>query len=110
MSHHFHVWIEQGIRFLHAHPYWGMVFAFLISFGESLPLIGTVIPGSITMTAVGALIGSGILPGWPTIFCGVIGAFIGDLLGFEIGTRFGSRLENIWPFRKHRKLLTVGQD
>ena len=42
-------WIHASMNLIHLHPWFGLVFAFLISFSESLPVLGSIIPGSITI-------------------------------------------------------------
>lgn len=105
--------IEQYItainHYLLAHPYWGELFAFIVAFAESLPLVGTVIPGSITMTVIGILVGRGIIPGATTLFWATLGALAGDTIGFWVGKYYNHRLRNIWPFKKYPKWLMKGE-
>lgn len=95
--------------FLQANPSWGSLITFFIAFLESLPVIGTIIPGSVTMTAVGMLIGTTILPFWLTFFWAVLGAFLGDLLGYWVGIHYNERLRRIWPFSKRPQWLEAGE-
>lgn len=96
-------------QFLIAHPNWGYFIAFIVAFAESLPIVGTVVPGSISMTAVGTLIGSGALPGVSTVICGILGAFVGDTFSFVIGRKYENSLFKIWPFSRYHKLLDKGE-
>ena len=96
-------------HYMELHPHMGIVFAFVVALAESLPLIGTIIPGSITMTAIGILVGRNIIPGLPALFWATIGALVGDTVGFWIGKYFNDDLRKIWPFRKHPKWLTKGE-
>ncbi|HVV69783.1 MAG TPA: VTT domain-containing protein [Gammaproteobacteria bacterium] len=97
------------VNYLHQHPHMGGFFTFLIAFAESLPLLGAVIPGSVTMTAVGALIGSGTMPLTPTLIWAVTGAFCGDYLSYWLGAHYNERLRTMWPFRKHPEWLSMGE-
>lgn len=101
--------LHHLVAWLATHPAYGYLIAFLVAFAESLPIVGTIIPGSITMTAVGTLIGSGILPPWVTIFSATIGALVGDSVGFFLGTHYKQRIEKIWPFKKYIRLLGKGK-
>lgn len=87
----------------------GILFAFLVAFLESLPIIGTIVPGSITMTAVGVMIGAGLIPGYLTLAIASMGAFLGDLIGFGSGRIFKDRIRTVWPFRKHPKIITMSE-
>lgn len=97
-------------QYITANPHWGGLFTFLVSFLESLPVIGTIVPGSITMTAVGLLVGMGILPTFLTLFWAVLGAFLGDLLGYWLGKHYNQGLKNIWPFKSRRQWLDASEN
>ncbi len=106
MLHHF---FDSVTQFIAHHPNWSILIVFLITFTESLPLLGTIIPGSITLTAVGTLVGSGILPATETIGSAVIGAFIGDLLGYKVGVFYDQQIRRIWPFTRYPHWLDAGE-
>jgi membrane protein DedA with SNARE-associated domain len=95
--------------YLQAHPHMGELFAFLVAFAESLPIIGTIIPGSITMTLIGILVGRGLLPVTFTLLWATVGALLGDGIGFWLGRYYDKRITAIWPFRKYPKLLAMGE-
>lgn len=103
-------WIHQVLHYVELHPHFGMIFAFLVSFIESLPVIGTIFPGSITMTAVGTLIGAKALPAVPTLAFACFGAFLGDVIGYYTGKYGDNWIRNTWPFNKHHKWLTKGEN
>lgn len=107
MTEHY---LQAVLTFFQQHPHIGELLAFVIAMAESLPLIGTVIPGSVTMTAIGTMIGSGVLPTYTTIAWASLGALTGDCIGFAIGYYFNEAVRNVWPFKKHPKWLTVGED
>lgn len=100
----------NGLSFyLQQHPYMAQLVVFLIAFAESLPLVGTIIPGSITMTMVGILIGRNLLPPAFTLLFATFGAFSGDLFSFWVGKYFKTGIQNRWPFRKNPKWLKWGE-
>lgn len=104
-----HNYLHPIIEYLHTHPHWGWAFTYFIALLESLAVIGTVIPGSVTMTAIGVLIGSGVLPGLPTLFWATVGAFTGDCISYWVGTYYKNEIRRIWPFSKYTQLLTKGE-
>ena len=55
------------LQWLNENPQWAGFVTFAISAGESVAIIGTLVPGTITMTAVGTLAGAGVIPLWSTI-------------------------------------------
>lgn len=104
-----HAHYEILIQWLHYHPHWGVVAAFLVAFTESVAIIGTIIPGSVTMTAIGTLAGSGTLPFWPIILLAILGAIIGDGLSYFTGYYFKDRIRMWWPFKQHPSILSSGE-
>lgn len=107
MEEHF---IQPCIEYFHHHQALGIGFAFIIALIESLPILGTVVPGSITMTAIGALVGAGILPPWETLISSFLGAMLGDCLGFWLGWRYHSKIRSVWPFNKITRYLTYAEN
>ena len=95
---------------LHTHPNNAVFITFFIAFAESLAIIGTLIPGSITMTAIGILAGSGILRIDLTFISAILGAVAGDGVSYAIGAKFSDRLTQIWPFRRYPRWITYGKD
>ena len=102
-------YINATNQYLMTHPYLGELFAFVVAFAESLPLIGTIVPGSITMTVIGILVGRGIVPGASTLFFATVGALAGDTIGFWIGKYYDHQLRNLWPFKKNPQWLIKGE-
>ena len=103
-------YFQPLINYIHQHPHVGELIAFLVAFAESLPLIGTIIPGSITMTAIGTLVGAAILPGFSTLGWAALGALTGDTIGFGVGLYFTDTIPKLWPFRKHPNWLQKSED
>jgi len=101
--------IKLLTNWLHLHPEWASVIAFVVACTESLALIGAIIPGSVTMTGLGVLIGTGIIPGRPTFLWAVAGAFVGDAISYWIGHHFQDHLREIWPFRKYPNIIGRGE-
>lgn len=102
-------YIEPVTLWLHAHPYLALFFTFIIAFGESLAIIGSIIPGSITMTAIGIMAGSGLMRIDLTYLMAGFGAIAGDGGSYALGYFFSDRLLNIWPFKNYPTLINYGQ-
>ncbi len=101
--------IHHLTQYLHHHPGVALIATLIISFVESLPLLGSFIPGSVTMTAIGTLIGANIIPIAPTLLCAIIGAFSGDYISYVLGRRYKDHWRVSWPFKKHQKWLKNGE-
>lgn len=96
-------------QWLNANPEFAGLATFLISAGESIAVIGTIVPGSVMMTLIGALIGAGIIPLWSTLIWAILGAILGDGISYWLGHYFKDRIHTIWPFRNYPQFLINGE-
>lgn len=103
-------YITPITTWLHHHPEYALIFTFIIALLESLAVIGTIIPGSLTMTAIGILAGSDVMRLDLTLLIAALGAFIGDSLSYLLGSVYSERLTTVWPFSKYPSILSYGQD
>ncbi|NOY12209.1 MAG: DedA family protein [Deltaproteobacteria bacterium] len=96
-------WLQQFVRLLPEGSSYYLILL-LIAFGESLPIIGLLLPGSTLIVLAGFLAfhGKGLL--LPIFFCAAGGALLGDLLGFWLGRHFGERILALKSFQKRRQL------
>lgn len=76
----------------------------LVAFLESLALVGLILPGTVMMAGLGALIGSGEVNFWQAWLAGIIGCLLGDWISFWLGWRFKKPLHR-WSFMKKNKAL-----
>lgn len=97
------------LEWLNANPELAGLATFLISAGESVAIIGTIVPGSIMMTAIGALVGAGIIPFWSILLWAILGAIVGDGISYWFGHYFKDRTHYLWPFNKHPNILASGE-
>lgn len=72
----------------------------LVTFLESLALVGMLLPGTVMMTSVGALIGSGEVGFYTAWAAATVGCLMGDWLSYFIGRRFKEPLHR-WSFLKN---------
>jgi len=100
--------IQPLVQFLHQHTFYSGLLVFFVVFCEAT-LIGVVIPGTITMSVFGFLIGSGVIPPTSTIIWAMVGGILGDYISYLWGRCYKDRLQNVWPFRTHPKLLEHGK-
>ena len=70
----------------------GYPFLFLAVFLEGLPLIGTLVPGHVAIIAGGFLAKVGVLNLYWVLSITIIGAILGDLMGFHLGRKYGMPL------------------
>lgn len=103
-------YLQPAMEYLHHHPLMGIWITFAIAFIESLPILGTLFPGSVTMTAIGVLIGSAVLPPTSTCLSAILGAFLGDCLGFWLGSRYHQKIRVVWPLNKLSRYISYSEN
>ncbi len=103
-------YIQPFTDWLHNHSEWALLLTFLISFGESLAVIGSIVPGSVIMTMIGILAGSGVMRIDLTLIAAILGAIAGDGGSYLLGYVLSDRLLLLWPFKSHPQWLKYGTD
>ena len=103
-------YLQPVLDWVALHPLWAGLLVFLIAMGESLAMVGLIIPGVVLMFGVGALISTGSLEFWPVFGWAAAGAFCGDALSFLLGYRYRDTLGDLWPFRSRPNLLNQGSE
>jgi membrane protein DedA with SNARE-associated domain/membrane-associated phospholipid phosphatase len=97
------------ILWLHANPTWAGIITFSVTLFESLAIIGLLVPGSVTLSAIGGLVGSGVVPAVDIFAWAIAGAIIGDGVSYWIGYRYHKTIKTIWPFNRFPKLFEKGE-
>lgn len=97
----------DALAYAEAHRAWaGPIFG-LLAFGESLVVIGVLIPATGVMLAAGALVGAGTLPFVDLWIGGALGAALGDAISWWVGRRLGPSVHRLWPFSRHPEMLAA---
>ena len=96
----------QILSLIKANPEWAIFVVGLTAFGESFVFLSLLFPGTAVLIASGTLISEGVLKLLPTVAAGIAGAVLGDSVSYWLGKKFGPRLPEIWPFRRHPERLT----
>jgi len=101
-------WTQELLNWLNTHPAWGVLIVFVVSFFESLVLVGILLPGIVILFGIGTLIGLGLLDMMPVWIAASAGAFCGDGVSYALGHRFRGHLLDIWPFSRYPGLMERG--
>jgi membrane protein DedA with SNARE-associated domain len=102
-------YVQPVTEWLKHHSDWSLLLTFIISFGESLAIIGSIVPGSVMMTMIGILAGTGVMRIDLTLIAAILGAIAGDGGSYLLGYYYSDKLLNIWPFKKHPQWLEYGK-
>ena len=97
--------ISQTIDFLRAHEAWGAPIVLVLAFGESLAVVSLLLPATVVLWAIGALIGAGGLAFWPIWLAAAVGAALGDWLSYWLGVHFHEPIGRSWPLSRHPDLI-----
>ncbi len=82
---------------------------FLVSLSESLALVGLIVPGTVIMFGVGAIVATGSLGLKPVLLLAAAGAIAGDGISYWLGRHYQEELRRIWPFSHHPGMLKNGE-
>ncbi len=97
-------WLQQFIEFLPDGSSYLWVL-FLVAFGESIAMVGLLVPGSTLVIFAGFLVLHGKCSLTLLIIITTSGAFLGDLFSFWLGYYYGSKLLKLRSFQKHHNLV-----
>ena len=97
--------ITQAGQFIQTHQAWAGPIIFLMTFGESMLIIGILLPATVLLMMSGGLIGSGTLPVLPILLWGFAGAVLGDALSYWIGKWVGPRVLRMKLLKTHRSTV-----
>lgn len=101
---------DEALRLIETHRAWAGVIYGLMAFGESLVIVGVLIPATGVMMATGALVGAGTVPFLDIWIGGAIGAAAGDTISYWVGRRLGPGVDRLWPFSRHPETLAAARN
>lgn len=102
-------WLQVVLDWVQLHPQATGWLIFLVALGESLLLVGILLPGAALLVGLGTLIGLGVVDFKTAWLTASIGAFMGDGISFWIGHHYKQGLLKVWPMYKFPKLIDQGQ-
>jgi undecaprenyl-diphosphatase len=97
------------LAFITHHPGLAYGSIFLASLSESLALVGLLVPGTVIMFGVGAIVATGSLGLTPVLLLAAGGAIAGDGVSYWLGHHYQERLKGTWPFSRYPGMLRNGE-
>lgn len=97
--------IPRATVFISQYGAWAGPIVGLLAFGESLALIGLLIPATALMIAVGGLMGTGVIDPLPVMLWAMGGAVLGDWISYTLGRRIGPAAYRRWPLNRNRPMV-----
>ena len=92
-------------QFIERHSFWAGPVLGLITFGESMVLIGAFFPATALMVIAGGLAAAGVVHPVPVILWCVAGAVAGDAVSYWLGRKAGPSAWRHPLMRPHRRAL-----
>lgn len=77
--------------FIAQHSAWAGLVLGLLTFGESMLVIGAFLPATVLLFAAGGLIAADVLDPLPVVVFAIAGAIIGDAVSYGLGRKMGER-------------------
>ena len=97
--------VDQAAEFIRSNAAWAGPIVFLLTFGESMLVVGVLVPATALLLMTGGLVGSGHLAVLPILLWGYAGAILGDLLSFWIGKWLGPGVLRWRILKRHRSTV-----
>ena len=105
----FHAIVQQVIDFVRSNESWALPIVFALAFGESLAFISLLIPATVALVGIGALIGASGIDFVPIWIAASLGAAVGDWLSFWFGVTFKEAVAKFWPLSHYPDLIPRGE-
>jgi membrane-associated protein len=102
-------YLDQLIAFVSAHAGLACLTVFLAALLEAVPVIGSVIPGSTIIVALGALVPGGELRLEWVLAAAIAGALLGDGSAYWLGHRAKREILNTWPLSSYPRLIAQSE-
>ena len=103
-----HPQLAAILDFVRDHQEFAAPIVCALAFGESLALVSLLIPATVLLIGIGALIGASGIDFWPIYLGAVLGAGLGDWLSYWLGCHYHAQIARMWPLSKHPDLLPKG--
>ena len=102
-------YLDKLLAMIAVHPGLAYAAVFLVSLSESLALVGLIVPGTVIMFGVGAVVATGNLGLKPVLLLAAGGAVAGDGISYWLGRHYQADLRRIWPFSHYPGMLIKGE-
>src|SRR5215210_5704455 len=101
--------IDSIISFIGTHRQIAYLLTFLLAAGEAIPVVGGVIPGTLLIIAIAAMIPRGTIDFWPLLSATIAGAVVGDGLSYWLGHQYQRQVLAWGPLRRRPGIINAGE-
>ena len=102
--------LAQGaIDFVRDNRDWAFWIALVLGMAETMAFVSLLIPSTVILVGIGALVATGALDFVPIWAGAFVGALIGSTFSYWLGWKFGDILLSAWPLSKNPDLVARGR-
>ncbi|EOD2821464.1 DedA family protein [Providencia stuartii] len=101
--------VHTVTEFTREHEIWALPIIFFLAFGESLAFLSLLLPATVILLGLGALIGESGITFWPVWLAATLGAFFGDWLSYWFGFHYKDNVRKMWPISRKPQMIDRGQ-
>jgi membrane protein DedA with SNARE-associated domain len=102
-------YVTLVVEFVRAHQAWAAPVVFALALGESLAFLSLLLPASVILLGVGALMGASNIPFIPVCVAGAIGSILGYGISYYLGLYYKDAIQTMWPFSRYPHMIPSGQ-
>ncbi len=99
----------SALAFVETHRAWTPLIVGALAFCESIAFLSLLVPATVILIGIGAMIGATGIPFWPVVAGGAVGAALGDWLSYEFGRHYGEGAKHLWPMRRYPEMVAKGE-
>ncbi|MEH0196449.1 DedA family protein [Caulobacter sp. CCNWLY153] len=96
---------HTAATFIAQHAAWAGLALGLVTFGESMVVVGAFLPATVMLLAAGGMIAAGVLEPISVFGWALVGAILGDALSYWLGRRLGARALRHPLLSPHHRLV-----
>jgi undecaprenyl-diphosphatase len=102
-------YLRAIIDFVATYPHMAYGLVFLAALSEALPVAGVLVPGSLVILTVSALVTTGAVALWPLLAWATAGAVVGDGFSYWLGRRYKREILLRWPFTRYPQVTAQSE-
>lgn len=101
---------QSVLAFVETNKAWAPLIVGALAFGESVAVLSLLVPATVILVGIGALIGASGIPFWPVVIAAAVGASLGDWVSYEVGRYFKEDAKGWWPMNRYPEQTLRAED
>jgi membrane protein DedA with SNARE-associated domain len=98
-------WTESFVTFIERNHAWLPLIMAVFAAVETTAFLSILVPSTVVLVAVGALVATGAVSFWPLWAGATIGALIGSTFSYWLGLRYGETVLAMRPLKNHPEMV-----